>query len=115
MKRLAVIALLLFALRPAPVRALETPDLRPEDFGAVADDALDDRVAIQAALNAASVAGGGTVRLGPGEYRVRVVAAYGFGGTSGYQGLVVPPQCTLTGAGPDQTHIIVLAAVANGN
>ena len=39
------------------------------DFGAVGDGAADDAAAIQAAINAASAAGGGIVRLGPRRYR----------------------------------------------
>jgi hypothetical protein len=39
------------------------------DFGAVGDGLADDAAAIQAAINAASAAGGGIVRLGPRRYR----------------------------------------------
>src|SRR2546423_1231978 len=38
------------------------------DYGAIANDGIDDRVAIQKALDAASAAGGGTVILGSGVY-----------------------------------------------
>ncbi|WP_240521801.1 glycoside hydrolase family 55 protein [Amycolatopsis vastitatis] len=42
----------------------------PAAFGAVPDDDADDRVPIQAAIDAASTAGGGTVCLGSGRWRV---------------------------------------------
>ncbi|WP_245848224.1 right-handed parallel beta-helix repeat-containing protein [Lentzea kentuckyensis] len=42
----------------------------PVAFGAVPDDGTDDRVPIQAAIDAASAAGGGTVCLGSGRWRV---------------------------------------------
>ncbi|ACO81203.1 Secreted mannuronan C-5 epimerase [Azotobacter vinelandii CA] len=41
-----------------------------KDFGALGDGASDDRPAIQAAIDAAYAAGGGTVYLPAGEYRV---------------------------------------------
>lgn len=42
----------------------------PVAFGAVPDDGVDDRVPVQAAIDAASAAGGGTVCLGSGRWRV---------------------------------------------
>lgn len=39
-----------------------------KDYGAIANDGIDDRVAIQKALNAAAAAGGGTVVLDKGVY-----------------------------------------------
>ena len=42
----------------------------PAAFGAVPDDGVDDRVAIQAAIDAATTAGGGTVCVGSGRWRV---------------------------------------------
>lgn len=44
--------------------------LHVRDFGAVGNGTTDDAAAIQAAINAASAAGGGVVRLGPKRYRV---------------------------------------------
>jgi hypothetical protein len=40
----------------------------PEDFGAIPDDGVSDRVAIQAAMDAATSAGGGTVCLSAGHW-----------------------------------------------
>lgn len=42
----------------------------PAAFGAVPDDGVDDRAPIQAAIDAAGTAGGGTVCLGSGRWRV---------------------------------------------
>src|SRR4051812_28737657 len=42
----------------------------PVAFGAVPDDGVDDRAPVQAAIDAASAAGGGTVCLGSGRWRV---------------------------------------------
>ncbi|WP_410672471.1 hypothetical protein [Amycolatopsis sp. cmx-4-68] len=42
----------------------------PAAFGAVPDDGADDRAPVQAAIDAASDAGGGTVCLGSGRWRV---------------------------------------------
>ena len=42
----------------------------PAAFGAVPDDGVDDRVAIQGAIDAATTAGGGTVCVGSGRWRV---------------------------------------------
>ena len=42
----------------------------PAAFGAVPDDGVDDRVPVQAAIDAATTAGGGTVCLGSGRWRV---------------------------------------------
>jgi Ca2+-binding RTX toxin-like protein len=47
---------------------MNMPTFHVSDFGAVANDGIDDRVAIQAALDAAQAAGGGTVILGEGQY-----------------------------------------------
>lgn len=42
----------------------------PAAFGAVPDDGVDDRAPVQAAIDAAGTAGGGTVCLGSGRWRV---------------------------------------------
>ena len=50
---------------------LTGPDIyRAEDFGAVADPTVDNRVAIQDAVDAANAAGGGVVVLESGTYGV---------------------------------------------
>lgn len=105
---------------PAKVWGQTGVELRAANFGAVADDDLDDRVAIQAALDQAATAGGGTVRLDPGIFHVLVVYERGLGpvegfsgGNTGYHGLVVPVNCTLTGSGMDVTTVRVLAGTAN--
>jgi len=92
--------------------ALNGIEFFPENYGAVAGDDEDDRSAIQAALEAAAAAGGATVRLSAGIYDVRMVVSNGYGpvngysgGTSGYQGVVVPVNCTLAGAGMSETTL----------
>jgi hypothetical protein len=80
----------------------ETHLLRAADFGAVADDALDDTDALQAAIDAARERPGSVVQLGEGTYRVserppldwnalRVHAARGL---------------TLRGAGAERTELV---------
>jgi hypothetical protein len=49
---------------------LKNQVLNVRDYGAVGDNTTDDRAAIQAAIDAASTAGGGTVLIPPGTYRV---------------------------------------------
>lgn len=44
---------------------------RPEEYGALKDGSTDDRVAIQAAIDACYTAGGGIVLLSEGNYRVQ--------------------------------------------
>ncbi|WP_284740799.1 right-handed parallel beta-helix repeat-containing protein [Amycolatopsis sp. RTGN1] len=70
----------------------------PVAFGAVPDDGVDDRVPVQAALDAASAAGGGTVCLGSGRWRVSraPVGSYDRFAALSTHGAHV----TLTGTGP---------------
>ncbi len=100
------------ALQFVCLHAQEPPGYFAEDYGALADDGLDDRGAIQSALEAAAAAGGGTVQLRSGVFDVVGVLARGYGpvtgfsqGTVGYHGLTVPPNCTLTGAGMTLTTV----------
>ena len=116
---LALFALALLPLFEASAEGAESSFL-PENYGAMASDNTDDRAAIQAALDDAAAAGGGTVQLGPGVYDVQVIVAYGLGpvngfngGASGFHGLLVPPKCTLTGSGMENTTVRILAGNAN--
>ncbi|MEJ3747408.1 glycosyl hydrolase family 28-related protein [Actinomycetes bacterium KLBMP 9797] len=56
----------------SPAAAAEVPVDRfdVKDFGAIGDDSHDDTAAIQAALDAALTAGGGTVYFPAGRYKV---------------------------------------------
>ena len=50
------------------------------DYGAKGDDTTDDRAAIQAAIDACGAAGGGTVLVPPGTYRLNSQTITGVGG-----------------------------------
>jgi len=74
-------------------------DFNAKDYGAKGDGVTDDREAIQAAIDAASAAGGGTVYLPPGEYRVS-------GGAEASDGcLMLKDNVYLQGAGMGETVI----------
>jgi Pectate lyase superfamily protein/Right handed beta helix region len=75
-----------------------------KDFGAKGDGVTDDKTAIQRALDAAGLAGGGTVFLGPGTYLVSSQLAINLGHNN----------VTLRGAGKTATTI-KLANGANTN
>lgn len=101
------------------VSAQSPPEFRAADFGATPGDETDDRPAIQTALDAAAAAGGGVVRLDAGTFDIVVVLHRGLGpvtgyaqGIYGYHGLVVPPGCTLSGAGQTET-LLRISAPAN--
>lgn len=64
-----------------------------KDFGAVGDGVADDTAAIQAAITAASAAGGGRVRLPAGSYKVG-------------SALTVPTYVSLVGDGAKATKIL---------
>ncbi|GAB3466175.1 glycosyl hydrolase family 28-related protein [Azotobacter salinestris] len=74
-------------------------DYNVKDFGALGDGVNDDRVAIQAAIDAAYASGGGTVHLPPGEYRVSAAGEPGDGC------LMLKDGVYLAGAGMGQTVI----------
>ncbi len=83
----------------------------PETYGAIADDDIDDRVAIQTALDAAA-AEDGIVQLGTGNYKVVVVydstTTFDSGTKTklaGHYGLEIPAGVTLAGAGMYATTI----------
>src|SRR5690606_21237259 len=69
-------------------------DVNVRDFGARGDGTQDDAPAIQAAIDAAEKAGGGTVRLPAGHYKV-----------SG-QLVIGGSRILLRGAGPDRTVLL---------
>ena len=48
----------------------ELPVISVDDFGAVADDALDDIIAIEKAIAAAAELGGAVIKFGAGEYNI---------------------------------------------
>ncbi|GAB3468360.1 glycosyl hydrolase family 28-related protein [Azotobacter salinestris] len=77
-------------------------DFNVKDFGALGDGVSDDRAAIQAAIDAAHAAGGGTVYLPAGEYRVS-------GGEQGVDGaLMMKSNVYLAGAGMGETVVKLL-------
>ncbi|ACO81035.1 Secreted mannuronan C5-epimerase-like protein [Azotobacter vinelandii CA] len=77
-------------------------DFNVKDFGALGDGVSDDRAAIQAAIDAAHAAGGGTVHLPAGEYRVS-------GGERGVDGaLMMKSNVYLAGAGMGETVVKLL-------
>ncbi|WP_349617118.1 glycosyl hydrolase family 28-related protein [Azotobacter salinestris] len=74
-------------------------DYNVKDFGALGDGVSDDTAAIQAAIDAAHAAGGGTVYLPAGEYRVS-------GGEEPSDGaLTIKSNVYLVGAGMGETVI----------
>jgi hypothetical protein len=79
--------------------------------GATAGDGVDDRAAIQGALDAAEAGGGGIVQLGAGEYKVVLLydatVTFDSGKTklTGYYGLEIPANVTVRGAGMGVTRI----------
>lgn len=77
-------------------------------FGATGDGSTNDRVAIQAALDAASAAGGGVVFLPEGTYAVNMAGVPGFSGF--YAGLILPSGVILKGAGRGVTTVKLIAS-----
>lgn len=69
-------------------------------YGAVGDGATDDTSAIQAAMNAASAAGGGTVFFPSGTYRHTAALSF-------------PPSVSLLGVGPDGSSLTLDHATNN--
>jgi len=86
-----------------------------ERYGAKVNDAVDDRAAIQSALNAAETAGGGTVRLPAGALRVVTVNSPASGDkAAGAYGLEVPSNVSLQGAGPGTVLEIQAGTAGSG-
>lgn len=62
-------------------------------YGALGNNSADDRAAIQSAIDAADLAGGGTVFFPTGRYRIK-------------QSLIIPSKITLIGANPEASVIV---------
>lgn len=88
--------------------------IRVEAYGAIAGDAIDDRAAIQAALDYAETNGITSVIMGVGSYRVVTVNSPASGDkAAGAYGLEIPPGVSLIGSGPS-THLVIVAGGAFG-
>lgn len=72
-------------------------NVKDSAYGATGNGTTDDTTAILAATTACGTAGGGTVYLPPGTYKVTARAIPGFAGYSGC--IQLPPNCELRGAG----------------
>lgn len=97
-----------YGFSPGPAffapEAVEDEDARvfsAEAFGAVPDPAVDNRAAIQAAIDAAHAAGGGVVRLGEGTFGLA-------GHIGGYGSLKLRDNTFLKGAGMGRTVLRVI-------
>jgi hypothetical protein len=88
---------------PAPPAPAPPATYNARDFGARGDGVTDDAGAIQAAVNAARSAGGGTVYLPAGAYRL--YAARGIDPDLGAN-IELFDDVTVTGAGPSATTIV---------
>lgn len=73
----------------------------PQDYGAKGDGTTDDTSAVQSAVNAVSSAGGGTVYLPAGTYKLS-------------SAISVPNLVSLMGAGPGATTLKQTSTTANG-
>ncbi|HEY0266979.1 MAG TPA: glycosyl hydrolase family 28-related protein, partial [Rhizomicrobium sp.] len=89
--------------RSQAARAADSYNVR--DFGARGDGTTDDRAAINAALTAASAAGGGTVYFPAGTYRVAASAGH-----------VAPlSHVTMAGAGRQRSTILIDDSAGGGD
>jgi hypothetical protein len=77
------------------IKQRETGIFNVTDFGAVPNDGIDDGLAIRSALFAIASNNGGRLNFPEGEFQV--------GGEAGFQGLTIPPNTTITGAGSGVT------------
>lgn len=83
------------------ITTLQNNALSVKDYGAKGDGTTDDRAAIQAAINACSAAGGGTVYLPRGTYKITAA-------------LVLANKVIIQGAGNISTTIYQTTTTANG-
>ena len=83
-------------------RAPEFPVSRPDFGGCQADDGRDDTSCVVSAIQAAAVAGGGTVVFGPGTWDL---ASPSQNGVVAGEGIVVPDRVNLIGSGASVTRI----------
>jgi hypothetical protein len=84
----------------AAIASVSSQVYNVRDFGAVGNGVADDRAAIQAAINAASAAGGGTVFLPPGTYAIATRNT-----VSGKHALTLASRIRMVGAGMGATII----------
>lgn len=119
MKLRIIVAAMLIACnsKPAPPRALIAPNgaaggdcIDPRSMGAIPDDGLDDREAIQAAIDSAEVTHK-TVCIGPGHYAIAKDPALGATHIPSLK--ISGDGITLSGAGESQTKLVMMGGKAN--
>ena len=114
MRHLAIVVLLLSACAaptPGPhstgkARAALTGCVTPEAHGAIAGDGLDDRVAFQAAIDAAQI-GPGCLLAGPGRYDI---SRHPTAGAVNIQSLKISAPLVIQGAGIGETTIAMFGS-----
>jgi len=93
-------------LAPIPIPTpIVTTTYNVKDYGALGDGAHNDVPAIKAAMTAASAAGGGTVYLPGGTYRLDTGENYDIHSGNSIN-LLIPSNVTITGAGISLTTVI---------
>jgi parallel beta-helix repeat protein len=88
----------------AAIASVSSQVYNVRDYGAIGDGVADDRAAIQAAINAASAAGGGTVFLPPGTYALATKNT-----VSGKHALTVHSNTRILGSGIGSTTVVARA------
>lgn len=86
---------------PDGANTVHAYDVKSPDYGAVGNNVADDTAAINAAITAANTAGGGTVHIPPGTYKVSA-ALFGIASAANVQ---------IVGAGP---ATVINATIAGG-